>query len=81
MSLARRMGPGVAMGARPIQLHAPQRAELAAWPVVRRRLVVAAALAAALAAAYLLWFRDSSLVEVRDVTVEGAETDASAAQS
>lgn len=68
------------MGARPIQLLTRLSVpSLPAWPVVRRRLVVAAALAAALAAAYLLWFRDSSLVEVRDVTVEGAETDASAA--
>jgi cell division protein FtsQ len=36
-----------------------------------RRLPIALAIAATLAAGYLLWFRDSSLVEVREVRVEG----------
>jgi cell division protein FtsQ len=41
---------------------------IAVW---RRRLVVLCALTAALAAGYFLWFRDSSLVEVREVRVTG----------
>jgi cell division protein FtsQ len=44
------------------------RSVLAVW---RRRLVVALVLAAGLFAAYILWFRDSSLVEVRQVRVTG----------
>jgi cell division protein FtsQ len=49
-----------------------RRVTLGAWlSVWSRRACVALALAAALAAGYLLWFRDSSLVEVRDVRVSG----------
>jgi cell division protein FtsQ len=40
----------------------------------RRRLVALAVLAAVLSAVYLLWFRDSSLVRVQKVTVEGLST-------
>ena len=40
----------------------------------RRRLVLIALLAGALAVAYFGWFRDSSLVEVRDVQVEGVSS-------
>jgi cell division protein FtsQ len=43
------------------------------WP---RRLIVVAALAIALAAGYFLWLRDSSLVAVRDVRVEGVTANA-----
>lgn len=39
--------------------------------VLRRRLVVIVLLAAALFALYMLWFRDSSLVAVKTVRVEG----------
>jgi cell division protein FtsQ len=39
--------------------------------VLRRRLVVFSVLAAALFALYMLWFRDSSLVAVKSVKVEG----------
>jgi cell division protein FtsQ len=38
------------------------------WP---RRLALVLAVAVALAAGYFLWLRDSSLVEVRDVRIEG----------
>ncbi len=43
------------------------------WPVLRRRLLLAALLAVALAAGYHFWLRDSSLVAVEQVTVVGAE--------
>lgn len=41
----------------------------------RRRLLLTAVLAAALVGGYLFWLRDSSLVEVRDVRVEGVSAD------
>jgi cell division protein FtsQ len=47
---------------------ASARSVLAVW---RRRLVVALVLCGALFAAYMLWFRDSSFVEVREVRVAG----------
>lgn len=40
-------------------------------PQARRRICALAAVAAVLAAGYMLWLRDSSLVEVRAVTVTG----------
>ena len=40
-----------------------------AW---RRRAFILAAVALVLAAGYFLWFRDSSLVAVEEVKVEGA---------
>lgn len=43
------------------------------WPVLRRRLIVAALVLVTLAAGYMLWLRDSSLVAVEKVTVRGAE--------
>jgi cell division protein FtsQ len=42
---------------------------------------MAAALVVAVAAAYVLWFRDSSFVQVESVTVNGAEDDAAAASA
>jgi cell division protein FtsQ len=44
------------------------------WPRLRRRLIVGAVLAVVLAAGYMLWLRNSSLVAVTDVAVEGAES-------
>lgn len=41
------------------------------WPRLRNRLIVALILLAALVAGYMLWFRDSSLVEIEDVRVTG----------
>ena len=45
------------------------------WQKVRRRLLALAIVLVALAAAYFLWFRASSFVQVQDVTVTGAEGD------
>lgn len=61
------------MGARP--LIRPALPAVPAWPVLRRRLAIALVVLAALGALYLLWFRDSSLVAVKEVTVTGAEGD------
>jgi cell division protein FtsQ len=44
----------------------------ARFRVLRRRVVVCGLLAAALFALYMLWFRDSSLVGVKTVSIEGA---------
>lgn len=44
-----------------------------AWPVLRRRLLIALIVAAAVVAGYHFWLRDSSLVAVEQVTVVGAE--------
>jgi cell division septal protein FtsQ len=46
---------------------------LPAWPVLKRRLLLALTVAAALAAGYHFWLRDSSLVAVEQVTVVGAD--------
>jgi cell division protein FtsQ len=70
------------MSARPIS--ALSRLRMPALPsrrVLVRRLLLLALLVAALVAGYMFWFRDSSFVEVRDVTVNGAESDASAASA
>lgn len=45
------------------------------WQTVGRRLLALAVVFLALAAAYFLWFRDSSFVQVQDVSVIGAEGD------
>jgi hypothetical protein len=58
----------------------PRLPSLPAWQALRRRLVLAALVLAALFAGYMLWFRDSSLVAVENVTVNGAES-APAAES
>ena len=52
-----------------IALPARARARI---PVFRRRFVVLMLLAAALFGLYTLWFRDSSLVAVKTVSIEGA---------
>lgn len=70
------------MGARSISL--PSRLRMPSLPsprVLIRRLLLAGMLLAIVAAAYFLWFRDSSLVEVTDVTVKGADSDAAAASA
>jgi cell division septal protein FtsQ len=46
-----------------------------------RRLLALAGLAIALVALYMLWFRDSSLVAVKTVEVEGAATDGKLARA
>jgi cell division septal protein FtsQ len=48
---------------------------------LRKRAVIALVVVAALAAAYLFWFRDSSLVAVDDVTVRGLDGKGSGAAS
>lgn len=64
------------MGARPLsRLSLPAAPP---WPVLRLRLLMGLVACAALAAAYLLWFRDSSLVAVEHVSVAGAEADPAA---
>lgn len=50
----------------------PRLPSLPAWKVLRRRLVLVAAIVAALLAGYMLWLRDSSLVAVENVTINGA---------
>jgi cell division septal protein FtsQ len=47
---------------------------LARRPSLRASLVIVAVLSAGLVAGYLGWFRDSSLVAVRDVTVSGVSS-------
>ena len=42
------------------------------WPRLRNRLIVALIVIVALVAGYMLWFRDSSLVEIEKVNVTGA---------
>jgi len=54
-------------------LSRPRVPSLPGWPTLRRRLIVLCLVLAALAAGYLLWLRDSSLVAVENVTVNGAE--------
>jgi cell division protein FtsQ len=79
--MARRLGTEL-MGARPIQ--ALSRLSLPTLPpsqVLRRRLIFGLIAIVAIATAYLFWFRDSSFVQVRDVTVEGADSDASVASA
>lgn len=49
------------------------RIAMPAWRRLRGWLIVALVLAAALLAAYMLWFRDSSLVAIEEVQVTGAE--------
>lgn len=48
------------------------------WPLLRRRLALALIVLAAIVALYLLWFRDSSLVAVKEVTVTGTDGDPAA---
>jgi cell division septal protein FtsQ len=43
------------------------------WRIVRRWLILAALALLLLAAAYMLWFRDSSYVQVEDVKITGTE--------
>jgi cell division septal protein FtsQ len=52
---------------------------LPSWPRLRTGLFVALVLAAALLAAYMLWFRDSSLVAIDEVEVTGADVPPGAA--
>lgn len=61
------------MAARASRLLRRPHVSAPSWPRLRNRLIVAGLVLAALAAAYLLWFRNSSLVEVRDVRVTGAD--------
>jgi cell division protein FtsQ len=64
--------PGVrGRGRRPAARTRRRSASRSLVSVWLRRVVLGAILAALLAAGYLLWFRDSSLVEVREVRVEG----------
>lgn len=80
--MARGLGARLIVGARPVPVLS--RLSLPAvppWRVIRRRLIVGLVVVVALAAAYMLWFRDSSFVEVRDVTVTGADSDAAAASA
>jgi cell division protein FtsQ len=70
------------MGARPIQaLSRLSLPSMPPWEVLRRRLIVALIVVVALAVAYVFWFRDSSFVQVREVTIRGAESDASVASA
>lgn len=60
------------MAARASRLARRPSVSLPAWPRLRNRLIVAAIVLAALAAAYMFWFRDSSVVAIEDVKVTGA---------
>lgn len=53
----------------------PRLPSIPAWPVIRRRLIIATILLVALTAGYLFWLRDSPLVAVEKVSVAGAEQD------
>jgi cell division protein FtsQ len=48
-------------------------AALPSWPRLRAWLIAAVLIGAALLAAYMLWFRDSSLVAIEEVEVTGAD--------
>lgn len=61
------------MAARAARLLRRPSARALSWPRIRNRLIVAGLVLAALAAAYLLWFRDSSLVAIENVRVTGAD--------
>ena len=61
------------MGALPRSISRLRLPTLPAWPVLKRRLIVAALVLLALTAAYLFWLRNSSLVAVEKVTITGAE--------
>lgn len=70
------------MSARPIS--ALSRLRMPSLPsrrVLLRRFILLGLILVALAAAYLFWFRDSSLVRVTEVTIEGADSDAAAASA
>jgi cell division protein FtsQ len=60
--------------ARTAKLRAPRAKTLVRAISGRRRILLVALLAGALALAYFGWFRNSSLVEVRDVQVEGVSS-------
>ena len=57
------------------RLPAVSMPRLPRWPIVRRRLIVIALLISVLLAAYMFWFRNSSLVRINDVEVVGADSD------
>ena len=54
---------------------------LPAWPTLRRRLVIASVVLLALSGGYMLWLRNSSLVAVEQVSVEGAGGDSAIEES
>ena len=59
----------------PARLRIPRVRLPSLSPRARRRVLVAVVLAALLTGLYMLWFRDSSFVEVEEVTVSGLTTD------
>ncbi len=61
------------MAARASRLTRRPSLSVPAWPRLRNRLIVALVVLAALAAAYMFWFRDSSLVAIENVKVTGAD--------
>ncbi|MGB2850106.1 MAG: cell division protein FtsQ/DivIB [Solirubrobacterales bacterium] len=61
------------MGAPPRSISHLRLPTLPAWPVLKRRLIVAALVLLVLTAAYVFWLRNSSLVAVEKVTITGAE--------
>ncbi len=70
------------MSARPLSVVSRLRMpSLPSRRVLLRRLILLGILLAALAAGYVFWLRDSSLVQVTDVTVKGADSDAAAASA
>jgi cell division septal protein FtsQ len=60
------------MAARASRLLRRPSLSMPAWPQLRNRLIVAALILAALTAAYMFWFRDSSMVAIEKVNVTGA---------
>ncbi|MFN8113342.1 MAG: cell division protein FtsQ/DivIB [Solirubrobacterales bacterium] len=61
------------MAARASRLSRRPSLSLPAWPRLRNRLIVAFLILAALFAAYMFWFRDSSMVAIENVEVTGAD--------
>ena len=59
----------------PARLRLPRVSLPSLSPRARRRALVAVVLAALLTGLYMLWFRDSSFVEVEEVTISGLTTD------